>query len=143
MSLAPHQDPVVIDLGRVELTAMRDMTTSLITASLLSDDGFEIVRLSDSASAPTDGARFASMASSIQALSEAVARELTMGASEYVIIAAERGHVVQMRIPGQTIVLAALFDTDEMLGKALTVSRRCASRIAEALAVPAPVPAGS
>jgi len=138
MSLAPHQDPAVIELGRAELAAVRDTATSLVTASLLSDDGFEIVRVADASS--SDGARFASMASSIQALSEAVARELTMGASEYVIIAAERGHLIQMRIPGSTIVLAALFDTDEMLGKALTLSRRCAARIAAGLPTTPPVP---
>lgn len=133
MSLAPHQDPAVIELGRTELTALREQSTSLVTASLLSDDGFEVVRVSHAAAGTTDGARFASMASSIQALSEAVARELVVGRGEYVIIAAERGHLVQMRIPGSTIVLAALFDSDEMLGKALTVARRCATRIADGL----------
>ncbi|OIH99442.1 MULTISPECIES: hypothetical protein [unclassified Curtobacterium] len=134
MSTAPHQDPAVIELGRVELSAMREAASSLLTASLLSDDGFEVVRVAESNAAATDGGRFASMASSIQALSEAVGRELAMGAGEYVIIAAERGHLIQMRIPGSTIVLAALFDTDEMLGKALTVARRCSTRIGEGLA---------
>lgn len=133
MSLAPHQDPAVVELGRVELTALRESASSLLTASLLTDDGFEVVRVADPTTEAADGARFASMASSIQALSEAVARELTMGSGEYVIIAAERGHLIQMRIPGSTIVLAALFGTDEMLGKALTVSRRTATRIADGL----------
>lgn len=139
MAPAPHQDPTVIELGRVELSAMRELSNSMLTASLLTDDGFEIVRVAEGAAAGTDGARFASMASSIQALSEAVARELAMGSGEYVIIAAERGHLVQIRIPGSTVVLSALFDTDEMLGKALTVSRRCAARLGEGLAAHAAV----
>lgn len=134
MTLAPHLDPVVVGLGSAELAALRSSSRSMLTASLLTDDGFEVVRVAEGAAGTTDGARFASMASSIQALSEAVARELPMGTGEYVIIAADRGHLVQMRIPGSTIVLAALFDTDEMLGKALTVSRRSAARLGEQLA---------
>ena len=134
MILAPHLDPIVVGLGSAELATLQGSSSSMLTASLLTDDGFEVVRVADGGTGSADGARFASMASSIQALSEAVARELPMGSGEYVIIAADRGHLVQMRIPGSTIVLAALFDTDEMLGKALTVARRCSTRIGEGLA---------
>lgn len=140
-TLAAHQDAAVIELGRTALTAVQQASTSFVSASLLTDDGFEIVSVAAprGATAASDGSRFASMASSIQLLSEAVARELVMGDSEYMIIAAARGHMVQMRIAGQNIVLAALFDTDEMLGKALTLSRRCASQLSDALATrPAP-----
>lgn len=138
MTTAPHQDTWIIDVAGRELAALAASAGSLVSASLLSDDGFEITRTT---SGPDiDGNRFASMSSSIQALSEAVVRELTMGTSEYVIIAADRGHLVQMRVPGQTIVLAALFGTDEMLGKALTLSRRAAQSIGQALASRAATP---
>jgi predicted regulator of Ras-like GTPase activity (Roadblock/LC7/MglB family) len=73
------------------------------------------------------------MASSVQALSEAVARELEIGGAPYVIIASEAGHVIQLRVPGQELVLAALFDADETLGKALSTSRLAAEKLAAAL----------
>lgn len=131
MSVAPHLDPVVVELGRAALRDLASVSTSLVHASFLTDDGFEIVHEPDGG---VDGNRFASMASSIQALSEAVAREVRLGSSEYVIIAAAKGHVVQLRVQGQPIVLGALFDDDEMLGKALSLSRRCAQALATALA---------
>ena len=143
MSVAPHLDPVVVELGRRALLDMGEVSKSLVYGSFLTDDGFEIVHEPDGVA---DANRFAGMASSIQALSEAVAREVRIGASEYVIIAAERGHVIQLRVAGQPIVLGALFDDDETLGKALSVARRCAqqmaaaldARAAEAPAAPAP-----
>lgn len=127
MRKAAHKDAAVIARGREVLAEMHDLCTSLVYAALLTDDGFEIVHLEGSARA--DG-RFASMASSIQALSEAVARELSIGESQYVIIAAGEGHVIQRRVPGQQIVLGALFDNDETLGKALSISRLSAERMA-------------
>jgi uncharacterized protein len=130
---APHLDARVVSAGRTELARLREASSSLVTATLLSDDGFEVVAVPE---APADGrgnTRFASMASSIQALGEAVSRELTMGANGYVIVAGDGGHLVQMRVPGQTVVLAASFDDDEMLGKALTLTRRTAAALSTAL----------
>ncbi|WP_423922055.1 roadblock/LC7 domain-containing protein [Frigoribacterium sp. 2-23] len=136
---APHLDPDTIALGREALLDMKSISDALLYASLLTDDGFEVVHIPEAPAggavdAAVDGNRFASMASSIQALSEAVARELRIGSSEYVIIASARGHVIQLRVAGQPIVLGALFDDGEMLGKALTVARRCAQRLSTALA---------
>lgn len=126
-ALPPHKDPAVVAHGTAVLAEMRDLCTSLVYAVLLTEDGFEIVHHAG----PTAGdGRFASMASSIQALSEAVARELSIGDSQYVIIAAADGHVIQRRVPGQTIVLGALFDNDETLGKALSISRLSAEKMA-------------
>jgi hypothetical protein len=42
-----------------------------------------------------------------------------MGRARYVIIAAEDGYVVQIRVAGQQLVLSAVFGLDESLGKAL------------------------
>jgi uncharacterized protein len=126
-----HLDAAVVEHGRGILAQMRDVCTSLVYAALLTDDGFEIVHLSRST---TDGNRFASMASSMQALSEAVARELAMGSGQFTIIASDTGHVVQLRVPGHSIVLSALFDDDETLGKALSISRASAERMSALLA---------
>jgi predicted regulator of Ras-like GTPase activity (Roadblock/LC7/MglB family) len=124
-----HKDPVVITHGTAALREMSELSASLRHATLLTDDGFEVVSIPRN---KTDG-RLASMASSIQALSEAVAGELDIGASQYVIIASETGHVIQLRIPGQQLVLAGLFDDDETLGKALSTSRLVAEKLAAAL----------
>jgi len=131
--VAVHQDAAVIEHGRIALREMKELCSSLVYGTILTDDGFEVVRLAPAAAA--DG-RFASMASSIQALSDAVARELNIGASEYVVIASELGHVVQRRVPGHPLVLAALFDTDETLGKALSISRLAAVKLAAHLGSP-------
>jgi uncharacterized protein len=128
--LPAHMDADVIAQGVLVLEEMNELCTSLVYAALLTDDGFEIAHLAGSRI--TDG-RFAGMASSLQALSEAVARELHIGDSEYVIIAAKQGYVIQLRVPDQEIVLGALFDSDETLGKALSISRLSAEKMASSL----------
>jgi predicted regulator of Ras-like GTPase activity (Roadblock/LC7/MglB family) len=125
-----HKDRAVIDRGHAILEEMSDLCLSLVYASLLTDDGFEIVHYAGQARGDS---RFASMASSLQALSEAVATELAIGSSEYVIIAAGDGYVIQLRVPGQPIVLAALFGNEETLGKALSISRLSAEKMASHL----------
>ena len=117
---APQKDEAVIERGRAALLELRDACRSLVYATFLTDDGFEVVSLPGGSR--NDG-RLASMASSIQALADAVAGELQIGSSEFVIIASDSGHVIQRRVPGETIVLAALFDDDETLAKALSISR--------------------
>lgn len=130
-TLPSHLNPEHIDAGNRTLAEMQDLATSLTFAALLTDDGFEIVHLNGST---TDGGRFASMSSSVQALSDAVAHELKIGTNEYVIIASELGHVIQLRVQGHPIVLAALFDTHETLGKGLSIARLAARRMAELIA---------
>lgn len=128
---AVHRNPEAIAIGRAALVEMHELAPSLVFASILTDDGFELTHAPESG---IDGGRFASMTSSVQALSEAVARELRIGASEYVVIASTAGHVLQLRVAGQPLILAALFDTHEMLGKALSTSRRCAAKLSTELA---------
>jgi uncharacterized protein len=127
MSDALHKQSQVIALGDEVLLGLMECCSSLNYAALLTDDGFEITSLS------TDGeasSKMASMASSMQALGDAVARELKAGAGEYIIIAAEKGYVVQLRVPGHKMVLAAHFDAGETIGKALSVARIAASNMA-------------
>ena len=78
--------------------------------------------------------RLSNMASSLQGLSEAVARELAIGGAQYVIIATEGAHVIQLRVPGQQLVLAAVFELDETLVRALATCRYAVERFAAALA---------
>jgi len=136
MSVPAHKDQAIIDSAAMVLNEMRALCKSLVYAALLTDDGFEVVSLPSYQQ--TDGSRMASMASSMQALSDAVARELKMGSSEYIIIATQTGYVLQLRVPSQTLVLSALFGDDETLGKALSISRLSAQKMS-ALMTPAAV----
>lgn len=122
-----HRDPIVIEQSRRALRELRELSGSLTLATLLTDDGFEIASTPDGHAA--DG-RLPSMASSIQALADAVAREVSIGSGEFVIIASAHGHVIQRRVPGRPIVLAALFAGDETLGSALAATRLITERLA-------------
>lgn len=129
MSPGLHTKPAVVKAASTLLAEMKDVASSLTYAALLTDDGFDVARLPGE----TDGARFAGMASSMQALGDAVAHELKIGTSEYIIIASGKGYVVQLRVPGQELVLSALFDNDATIGSALAIARTYAQKMADLL----------
>jgi uncharacterized protein len=124
-----HTKPAVVKAATALLAEMKEATSSLTYAALLTDDGFDVARLPGQ----IDGARFAGMASSMQALGDAVAHELKIGTSEYIIIASVKGYVVQLRVPGQELVLSGLFDNDATIGTALAVARSFAQKMADLL----------
>jgi len=125
-----HRDPATITHGSAALLHLRDLCSSLTYATLLTDDGFEVTSLGG---ADIATARMASMASSMQALGDAVTRELRIGAADYIIIASASGYVIQLRVPGQQLVLSALFDADETVGKALSSARLAIAEMAGGL----------
>jgi hypothetical protein len=129
MSPGLHTKPAVVKAATSLLDEMKSVASSLNYAALLTDDGFDVARLPGQ----IDGARFAGMASSMQALGDAVAHELKIGTSEYIIIASGKGYVVQLRVPGQELVLSALFDNDATIGSALAISRSYAQKMADLL----------
>ena len=130
MSTGLHLKPDVVEAASTLLAEMKAASSSLTYAALLTDDGFDVARFP----VKTDGERFAGMASSMQAHGDAVTNELSIGDSEYIIIASGRGHVVQLRVPGQELVLSALFDNDATVGHALAVTRSFAQKTADLLA---------
>ena len=129
MSPGLHTKPAVVKAASTLLEEMKQATSSLTYAALLTDDGFDVARLPGE----TNGERFAGMASSMQALGDAVAHELKIGTSEYIIIASAKGYVVQLRVPGQELVLSGLFDNDATIGSALAISRSFAQKMADLL----------
>lgn len=131
MTLAPQNDPVVIEAATAILAEMKRISVSLNYAAFLTDDGFDVARLP---SRVTDGPRFASMASSMQALAEAVTHELHIGDSEYLIISSAKGYVVQLRVPSHTVVLSALFGNEATVGAALALTRSYAAKMGAVLA---------
>jgi hypothetical protein len=132
MTIATHLDPTYISRGELALSGLKDLAPSLSYATFLTEDGFSLVSVEGDA---FESNRFASMASSTQALADAVARELHLGDNEFVIVAAELGHVVQVRVDGHPLILAALFTDKKAIGKSLAATRRTARRLAVFLAV--------
>ncbi|MBH0009978.1 roadblock/LC7 domain-containing protein [Salinibacterium sp. UTAS2018] len=126
MSIVTHHDPKYISRGELALGGLRSLAPSLRYASLLTEDGFSVANVEGQ---EFDSDRFASMASSTQALADAVARELRLGDNEFVIVAAEQGHVVQVRVEDHPLVLAALFTDKDTIGRSLTAARRTARRL--------------
>jgi predicted regulator of Ras-like GTPase activity (Roadblock/LC7/MglB family) len=124
-----HTKPAVVKAASALLDDMKQVASSLTYAALLTDDGFDVARLPGE----TDGARFAGMASSMQALGDAVTHELKIGDGEYIIIASGKGYVVQLRVPGQELVLSALWDNDATIGSALAMTRTYAQKMADLL----------
>lgn len=125
MTTALHHNKDVVARGGVLLTELDSLCTSFLYAVLVTDDGFEVASVAGS-----DHERLASMVSSLQALAEGVAEELKIGTSEYVVLATEDGHVIQLRIPRQQLVLSAVFNKSETLGKVLSASKSTAEQIA-------------
>ncbi len=125
-ALSAHKDPHVIASANGVLADFAELSRSLRFATFLTDDGFEVASMSGD---ERQNRRVASMASSMQALGDAVAKDLRLGSAEYIIIAAETGYVIQMRVPGQSMVLAAHFDAAETVGKALSIARLTASNM--------------
>jgi hypothetical protein len=129
-ALPAHRDPHVIAEANRALVTLNELTPALRVAILLTDDGFEIARYPES---ETSEQRLPSMASSLQALSDAVVRELTLGTSRFSLIEAAEGRVIMRRIPGHPIGFAAVFGEEEAVGQAISLSRRVVDDLLVAL----------
>jgi len=129
-ALPAHRDPRVIAASAGALRSLRELCPSLTVAVLLTDDGFEIARTPTNSG---DDQRLSSMASSLQALSEAIVRELALGTTQYALVEATVGRVLLRRLSGGSIVLSAVFDDDETVGRAISISRRVLDDLAAEL----------
>ncbi len=101
------------------VTANPDVTLALVTSS----DGFEVA-----AHPPLPVAqRIAAMSSSLQALSEAIAREAGRGRSRNLIIETDNGTILVLGIPNTTprMSLAVIASGSEVLGRLLWATRNC------------------
>ena len=130
-----HRDPRIIAAANESIEQLRDLLPSLVVALCVTDDGFEIARTTATAYATADNHddRLPSMASSMQALSEAVARELHLGDTRLSYIEADHGRVVFRRVPEHSIVLAAVVSDDESMGRATSMTRRAVDLFSAAL----------
>ncbi len=101
------------------VAANPDVTLALVTSS----DGFEVRPTRPCRSAQ----RIAAMSSSLQALSEAIAREAGRGRSRNLIIETDNGTILVLGIPNTTprLSLAVIASGSEILGRLLWATRNC------------------
>lgn len=128
--LPAHRDPHIVAEAQRALVTLNELTPALKVAVLLTDDGFEIARYPELAGGDQ---RLPSMASSLQALSDAVTRELVLGTTRFALIEAADGRVLLRRIPGHSIGFAAVFGEEEAVGQAISLSRRVVDDLVAAL----------
>jgi len=101
------------------IDANPDIKLALVTSS----DGFEVA---SSPPAPM-ATRIAAMSSSLQALSEAIAREAALGSSNSLIIEADGGTILVLGIAATSprLSLAVVAKKGETLGTLLWAARNC------------------
>jgi len=124
----PHRDPEVVSAAGAALAHLAAACRAVRAATVLTDDGFEIARVPSAGG----GARLASMASALLALADAVARELRIGGSDHVQLAAEHGAVVVLRVAARPCALVAVLD-DRPDADDLAELRRTTERLDAAL----------
>lgn len=118
--LPENQHPVFIEECTRALESLRTQCRSFRSAAFATDDGFEISRLP---ATDEQDQRLASMASSLQALTEAVAKDRALGSTQYSLVEAEVGRVLLRRVPGHKVMLLAVFGDEEVAGQAVSISR--------------------
>ncbi len=125
-----HQQQNVRDLCATALVKLKASCSSLTFAVVVSDDGFDVALIGDHVQ---QGGRLGSMTSSMQALGDAVTREMKLGDCDHILLETKTGHIIQRRIAGLPLVLCAVFDHHETVGRAIFATNDCASFAAENL----------
>jgi uncharacterized protein len=125
-------DPALVREAMSHLEAFANANTGVLLTVLTTSDGFEIAaHPADSATA----ARIAAMSSSIQALSEALAREAGLSANRSLILETDTGTVVVVGL-AQTVPkmsLAVVATGSELLGKLLWATRNVCKALESSL----------
>lgn len=126
-TLAPHRDPAIVSAASAALAGFAAECRLLRAASALTDDGFTIARIPQAGT----GERLASMASTLQALTDAVVRELRIGTTDHLQVVASEGAVVVRRVGAQRCAIIAVFD-ERPGSEDLADLEATAARLAEA-----------
>lgn len=115
-------DPAVVRAATLHLESFANSNAGVLLTVLTTSDGFEVAaHPADSATA----ARIAAMSSSIQALSEALAREAGLSANRSLILETDTGTVVVVGLAETSpkMSLAVVATGSELLGKLLWATR--------------------
>ena len=126
---APH----ILDAARGQLAEFVAANTQVTLALVTSADGFEIAAHPHLPTAQ----RIAAMSSSLQALSEAMAREAGLSRSRNLIIEADGGTIVVLGIPDTSprLSLAVVASGNEILGRLLWATRGCCAALGQSLQI--------
>ena len=115
-------DPALVRAATLHLEAFANENAGVLLTVLTSTDGFEVAaHPADSATA----ARIAAMSSSIQALSEALAREAGLSGYRSLIVETDTGTVLVIGLAESSprMSLAVVATGSELLGKLLCASK--------------------
>jgi predicted regulator of Ras-like GTPase activity (Roadblock/LC7/MglB family) len=123
----------VLDATRRQLAELVAANTEITLAVVTSADGFEVAAHPDLPMAQ----RIAAMSSSLQALSEAMAREAGLSRSRNLIIESDGGTIVVLGIPdiSPRLSLAVVASGKEILGRLLWATRSCCAALGRNLQV--------
>jgi uncharacterized protein len=125
-------DPAVVRDATLHLESFANANTGVLLTVLTTSDGFEVAaHPADSATA----ARIAAMSSSIQALSEALAREAGLSANRSLILETDTGTVVVVGLTETSpkMSLAVVATGTELLGKLLWATRNLCKALESSL----------
>ena len=131
MSTAPRFGRVATGMAQKLLDAFGHSTPGVVSAVLLSADGFEVASLQ---LGKGGAARLAAMGSSLSAIGAAIAREAGIVECGRMIIESESGTVVIMQVPESKppMSLAVVADGAAVLGQLLWAAKQCCGAIGRA-----------
>jgi uncharacterized protein len=125
-------DPAVVRAATLHLESFANANAGVLLTVLTTSDGFEVAaHPADS----TTSARIAAMSSSIQALSEALAREAGLSANRSLILETDTGTVVVVGLTetAPKMSLAVVATGSELLGKLLWATRNLCKTLESSL----------
>lgn len=130
MSTNPRFAPQIHEAALAQLQALVTQNPGIKLAVVTSADGFEIA--AHPAQPVTQ--RIAAMSSSLQALSEAIAKEAGLNDSRNLVVESANGTIVILGIAVvPRLSLAVVASGDEILGRLLWLARNCCSELERTL----------
>ena len=131
MSANPRFGRVATGVAQKHLEALGHSTPGIVSAVLLSADGFEVASVQVGKGG---AARLAAMGSSLSAIGNAIAKEAGIVDCNRMIIEADSGTVVIMHVPGAKppMSLAVVANDASVLGQLLWAARSCCTAIGRA-----------
>lgn len=122
MTTTPRFGRAATGVAQKQLEALFGATPGVISAVLMSADGFEVVSLQVGKGS---AARLAAMGSSLTAIGSAIAREAGLVECQRMIIEAQNGTVVIMQVPDAKppMSLAVVANSESVLGQLLWATK--------------------
>lgn len=130
-AVAPRFGRVATGVAQKQLEGFVQATPGVLSAVLLSADGFEVASLQ---TGKGGAARLAAMGSSLSAIGSAIAREAGIVECNRMILESDSGTIVIMNIPDArpSLSLAIIADASCVLGRLLWAAKNCCITIARA-----------